>query len=102
MEKADNYLKHLYKRIDDMLELHDRAVPESKIVMGEGATYCASHKLVFGRDSKLFWEMINEQMRYLKEKGLWGTVVSTTYVPERIAAWPCKELYIKANELFLK
>ena len=46
--------------------------------------------------------MINEQMRYLKEKGLWGTVVSTTHVPERIAAWPCKELYIKANELFLK
>ena len=100
-ERVNNYKNHLYKRIDDMLMLHDKVVPNSRIVMGEGTTYCASHILSFERDSKLFWEMLKEQMIYLKKKGLWGTVLTTTHAPGRSAAWECKDLYVEANKLFL-
>ena len=78
-------------------------VPNSRLVMGEGATYCASPTLTFERDSKTFWEMLKNQMRYLNEKGVWGSVITTTHAPERSAAWDaCKALYIEANSLFLK
>ncbi len=98
----EKYRKKLYDGIEKIISIHDEVVPDSKIVMGEGTTYCASPTLAFERDSEQFWEMVKEQMLYLNKKNIWGSVVSTTHAPERIAAWePCKDLYLEVNSLFV-
>jgi len=99
----EHYMKKLYDGVDAIISTHDRVVPNSRLVMGEGATYCASPTLAFERDSETFWEMLKNQMRYLSEKGIWGSVIATTHAPGRSAAWDaCKDLYIEANSLFLE
>lgn len=101
-EKMENYKNIFHNDIQKMLELHKKIVPNSKIVMGEGLTYCCSPKLTFERDSKCFWDLIKEQVMFLKEKGIWGTVLVTTHAPGRCSAWSdCIELYSEANKLFL-
>ena len=91
----------MHTGIECGLETHKKTVPESKIVLGEGATYCASPTLSFERDSESFWSIINEQMAYLREKGFYGSVTSTTHSPNRISAWePCKDRYVIANNIF--
>jgi hypothetical protein len=98
----EHYIQKLYTGIDTIIATHDKVVPKSKMVMGEGATYCASPTLAFERDSEHFWRMLRIQMNYFNEKGFWGTVLSTTHAPERIVAWDaCKDLYLEANRLFL-
>ena len=101
-DKIEFYREQFHNLIQKMFELHKKIVPNSKIVMGEGLTYCCSPTLTFERDSERFWQLINEQMKYFKDKDLWGSVIATTHAPERTAAWgPCKDLYLEANKLFL-
>lgn len=99
----DNYLKKLQDSIEDILKTHRAVVPNAKLVMGEGATYCASPDLTFERDSKYFWEMMKIQMELLGRKGLWGSIITTTHAPEKQhLAWDaCKGLCKEANKLFL-
>lgn len=97
------YLKRLYDGVDYIINTHDTVVPDSRLVMGEGATYCASPFLTFERDSEHFWKLLNTQMALFNEKGLWGSIITTTHAPDKHIAWDaCKDKYIKANELFLK
>ena len=100
-EKAPVIQKNIVDRVEKMLEIHDRIIPNSRIVMGEGVTYCASPTLTFEATSKVFWSLIEEHMRCYREKGFWGSVISTTHAPDRSAAWgPCKEIYIDINKKF--
>jgi hypothetical protein len=100
-EKNEFFREKMHTGIERGLETHKKTVPDSKIVLGEGATYCASPTLSFERDSESFWNIINEQMVYLREKGYYGSVTSTTHSPNRISAWePCKERYVLANKIF--
>lgn len=101
-ESMDRYRRVFREKIDIILETHARIVPDSAIVMGEGMTYCASPELTFERDSENFWQLAREQMAYLREKGLWGTVVTTTHAPGRAIAWEaCTDRYVEANNIFL-
>lgn len=100
-EKNEFFREKMHTGIEHGLETHKKTVPDSKIVLGEGATYCASPTLSFERDSESFWSIINEQMVYLREKGFYGSVTSTTHSPNRISAWePCKDRYVRANNIF--
>ncbi|MBR2885503.1 MAG: hypothetical protein IKB93_12085 [Clostridia bacterium] len=100
-ENMDFYRSKFLSGVDTAIAIHDSVVPNSKIVMGEGVTYCASPALTFEKDSKHFWELIMEQMIYFNKRGLWGSIVATTHAPDRSTAWePCKDLYIQANRCF--
>lgn len=102
-DNFDQYTARFRKGIDKVIATHATAVPNSKLVMGEGATYCASPTLLFERDSEHFWKVLKEQMVYARDKGLWGTVITTTHAPERSAAWDgCREQYRQLNGLFLQ
>lgn len=101
-DNFEEYMQKLYNGTEKLIATHNKIVPKSRIVMGEGATYCASPTLTFERDSKAFWDMLKKQMSYFNEKNFWGSVITTTHAPERVAAWePCKSLYLEANKLFL-
>ena len=96
------YRNRLQDGVAKLLETHQKVVPHSKIVVGEGCTYCASPTLKFERDSVHFWEMVREHMLLFKEKNFCGSIVSTTHAPERSMAWDgCKDRYVEMNELFL-
>lgn len=100
--KFDYYMNNLFSKIDIVMDTHDKVVPNSKLVMGEGATCCISPTLKFEQDSEYFWKMIRTQMSHLNKKGLWGSVIATSHAPGRLIAWDtCKDLYIEANKLFL-
>jgi len=102
-ENMEHYRKRFRDAIDKIMSTHNEIVPNSRLVMGEGPTYCASPTLAFERDSQHFWKILKEQMEYANEKGLWGTVIATTHAPERTVAWePCKDLYVELNRAFLK
>lgn len=99
----DKYMNKLYDKVDAVIKTHDAVVPNSRLVMGEGATCCLSPTLEFERDSECFWKMIKNQMTYLKEKNLWGTIICTSHAPGRLVAWDeCKDLYKEVNSLFAK
>ena len=104
-ELTDNfkhYSRKFYTGIDKAIATHDEIVPNSRIVMGEGMTFCCSGSLPFERDSKAFWQLIDNQMKYLKEKNFWGTVIATTHAPEQFDPWEdCTKQYLQANRLFL-
>lgn len=100
-EDMEYYRSRFYEGVEAVLATHAEVVPHSKIVMGEGVSYCASPVLTFERDSEEYWQLIMEQMSCFHEKGIWGSVVTTTHAPDRNAAWePCKDLYIQANRVF--
>lgn len=102
-ENIEQYRKRFHDSIELITTTHKEVVPDSRLVMGEGATYCASPTLAFERDSQYFWKILKEQMKFLNEKGLWGTVITTTHAPERSVAWePCKDLYVELNNIFLE
>lgn len=102
-DNIEQYRKEFRNSINTVLEKQKKIIPDSRLVMGEGGSYCASPTLPFERDSVYFWELLREQIEYLKEKETWGTVITTTHAPERNAAWePCREQYIRLNEIFLK
>ena len=100
-EKIDDYRESFRNSIALGMEVCKKSAPNSKIVLGEGGTYCACPTLTFEQDSESFWTLMNEQMAYLREKGFYGSVISTTHAPNRVSAWePCKELYLRANKIF--
>jgi len=102
-EQLEHYRKKFRDDVERIFATRARTVPNSRIVMGEGATYCASPTLAFERDSRNFWMLLKEQMEYFRETDVWGTVITTTHAPGRSAAWgPCKELYAELNAEFLK
>ena len=100
-DNYEHYLKKLYNVVETVMSIHDKVVPNSRIVMGEGVTYCPSYKMTFERDSEAFWEIIKEQMCLFNKKGFWGTIVATSHAPGQISAWECKDRYITVNGLFL-
>ena len=100
-EKYDFFLDKMKKNVDKIIEVRDRNVPNAQLVMGEGVTWCASNRLQFEEKSELYWSMIYEQVKYLKEKGFWGGFVRTTSGPEDPSWNLCKDRYLKANRIFL-
>ena len=100
-ENYEHYINKLYDGVETIISTHNKVVPNSKIVMGEGVTYCPSYKMTFERDSESFWKIIKEQMLLFNKKGFWGTIVATSHAPGQISAWECKDRYITVNRLFL-
>ena len=101
-ENYGRYLESFYAGIDRLLAVHEKTVPDSRIVMGEGVSCCASPIVTFERDSGAFWKLIGNQMAYFNRQGFWGSVVATTHAPERTPAWSaCRDLYREVNGVFL-
>ena len=99
-ENYDEYLEKMKRNVDKIVEIRNEIVPEAELVMGEGVTYCGSNTLLFEEKSELYWQLINEQAIYMRDKGFLGTVVRTTSGPEDPSWNLCKDKYIKANALF--
>ena len=100
-ENYDVFLGKMKAHTDKIIEVRDRVVPNAQLVMGEGVTWCASNRLRFEENSELYWNLIYEQARYLRDKGFWGGFTRTTSGPEDPSWNLCKERYQKANAIFL-
>ena len=100
VKNYNQYLARMKSNVDRIVAVRDSVVPNAELVMGEGVTYCASTELTFEEHSDVYWSFIEEQAKYLREKGFLGTVVRTTSGPEDPSWDCCKDKYIKMNRLF--
>ncbi len=97
-----DYKKVLETEAKKIAEVRDRCVPNARIVMGEGVTYCTSSKLHFEEKSDLYFDLMLYQSEILRQNGIWGTVARTTSGPEDLS-WECrKDDYVRVNRRFLK
>ena len=100
--RLEEFRANFKRQTEYIVKTVKEVVPNAKLVMGEGVTYCTLPKLTFERDSETFWQLIKEQVLLFNEKGFYGTLLATTHSPDAIVAWDsCTEKYKELNELFL-
>lgn len=95
------FLEKLRVSIETIRKQRDKVVPGAKLVMGEGATYCYSNKLLFEEHSDLYWEILKKQAELLNKANFVGTVVRTISGPEDPSWEMRKESYKEINKIFL-
>lgn len=100
-ENQGNFIANLKRSLAGVTEIRDEVLPGAPLVMGEGVSCCTSDKILFEERSEKFWNFLEWQALFLRESGLWGTVVRTGSSPVDISWNMCAESFRKANELFL-
>ena len=100
-ENHDNFIQSLKDGVAAVIKLRDEILPGAPIVMGEGTSCCTSEKVLFEEHSDKFWKLLEQQALYLREQGLWGTVVRTGSAPVDISWNMRAESFRKVNMLFL-
>jgi hypothetical protein len=84
--------EHLQKNIDQFKQRATDAVkqafkvrnelfPGIPLVLGEGASYCADHRLRWEERSDAYWEVVEHAARAWREHGFWGAVARTNSGP---------------------
>ena len=93
-QKATDAVKHA-------VELRDELLPGVPLMLGEGASYCADHRLRWEERSDAYWEVVEHAARTCREHGLWGAVVRTNGGPEDPVWHEYPERLQRANAVFL-
>lgn len=85
----ENLEKHLVEfkqkatdAVEQAVKLRDQHFPGIPLILGEGASYCADHRLRWEERSDAYWEVVEHAARTCRERGLWGTVARTNSGPE--------------------
>ena len=100
-DNHDAFMQKLKNGIAAAVKVRDEILPGAPIVMGEGASCCTSDKVLFEERSDKFWQFLEWQALFLRESGLWGSVVRTGSSPVDIS-WNMRAgSFRKINELFL-
>ena len=100
-ENQEKFITGLKNSVADVIKIRDEVLPGAPLVMGEGVSICTSEKLLFEEHSDKYWKMLEEQSLFLRESGVWGTVVRTASCPTDVS-WNMREKsFRKVNELFL-
>ena len=100
-EHIADYKNTLETEAKKIVEVRNRCVPDARIVMGEGVTYCASNYLHFEEKSDEYFKLMLHQSEVLGQNGIWGAVARTTSGPEDSSWESRKDDYIKVNKRFL-
>ena len=97
----DRYIEKLEDALEHVVAMRDRTMPDAKLFMGEGVTYCAHNHLNFEEKSRKFQNMLLYQAKLFSNSELLGCVVRTTSGPEDVSWELLKDVYKKANKIFL-
>ena len=102
LENRDTFMEYLKDGLDHVKKFRDEVLPGAPVVMGEGTSCCTSDKVLFEEHSDAFWAFLEKQALFLRENGLWGTVVRTGSSPVDVSWNMRAESFRKVNMLFLK
>ena len=101
-ENQETFMEYLKDGLDHVKKFRDEVLPGAPVVMGEGTSCCTSDKVLFEEHSDAFWAFLEKQALFLRENGLWGTVVRTGSSPVDVSWNMRAESFRKVNMLFLK
>jgi hypothetical protein len=104
--------EHLEKNIDrfkqratdaavQAVKVRDELFPGIPLVLGEGASYCADHRLRWEERSDAYWEVVEHAARTWREHGFWGAVPRTNSGPIDPVWYEYPERLKRANAVFL-
>jgi len=97
---------HLYKQnaadgAAQAVKVRDELFPDIPLVLGEGASYCADHRLRWEERSDAYWEVVEHAARAYREHGYWGAVARTNAGPEDPVWHEYPERLQRVNAVFL-
>ena len=59
------------------MKLRDEVFPGIPLVLGEGVSYCADHRLRWEERRDASWEVVEHDARAYRDHGSWGAVART-------------------------
>jgi len=97
----DEYKAAATKAVQQAEKLRDEVFPGIPLILGEGVSYCADHRLRWEERSDAYWEVVEHAARTYREHGLWGAVARTNSGPEDPVWHEYPERLRRANAVFL-
>ncbi len=98
----DQHKRQAQESVEQAVKLRDECFPGVPLVLGEGASYCADHRLRWEERSDAYWEVVEHASRACRDLGFWGTVVRTNAGPEDPVWHEYPERLRSANAVFLE
>ena len=80
-ENIDLHKRKAADSVEQAVKLRDELFPGIPLVVGEGASYCADHRLRWEERSDAYWEVVEHAARACREHGFLGAVARTNSGP---------------------
>ena len=100
-QHIDEYKQRATDTVEQAVKLRDVHFPGIPLVLGEGASYCADHRLRWEERSDAYWEVVEHAARAYREHKLWGAVARTNSGPEDPVWHEYPERLRRVNATFL-
>ena len=100
-KNIDVYKQKATDAVEQAAKLRDELFPGIPLVLGEGASYCADHRLRWEERSDAYWEVVEHAARACREHGLGGAVARTNGGPEDPVWHEYPERLRRVNAVFL-
>jgi len=97
----DEYKQKATEAVEQAVKVRDEHFPGIPLILGEGASYCADHRLRWEERSDAYWEVVEHAARTCREHGLWGAVARTNSGPEDPVWHEYPERLRRVNAVFL-
>ena len=95
------YKEKAIKAVDQAIKLRDEVFPGIPLILGEGVSYCADHRLRWEERSDAYWEVVEHAAHAYHERGLLGAVARTNSGPEDPVWHEYPERLRRVNAAFL-
>ena len=101
VQHVDEYKQRATKAVEQAVKLRDKVFPGIPLILGEGVSYCADHRLRWEERSDAYWEVVEHAAREYRKHGLWGAVARTNSGPEDPVWHEYPERLRRVNAVFL-
>ncbi len=100
-KNIDRFKQRATDAAEQAVKVRDELFPGIPLVLGEGASYCADHRLRWEERSDAYWEVVEHAARTWREHGFWGAVARTNSGPTDPVWHEYPERLQRANAVFL-
>ena len=100
-QNIDLYKQKATEAAEEAVKLRDELFPGILLVLGEGASYCADHRLRWEERSDAYWDVVEHAARAYREHGFWGAVARTNSGPGDPVWHEYPERLRRVNAVFL-
>jgi hypothetical protein len=97
----DEYKEKATKAVEQAVKLRDELLPGIPLILGEGVSYCADHRLRWEERCDAYWEVVEHAAGVCRAHGLSGAVARTNSGPEDPVWHEYPERLRRVNAVFL-
>jgi len=99
--RIDEFKQRATNAVEQLVKTRDSVLPGIPLILGEGASYCADHRLRWEERSDAYWEVVEHAARAYRQHGLVGAVPRTNSGPDDPVWHEYPERLKRANAVFL-